>query len=150
MNTTLDGSSMGNSSSPLKREPPCSRCRQKKIRCDKQQPCDQCKRGAYHCLYDENSDNTEDGVKYAALHNRIVRLEAQLKAVTSGQSVATVPTRGRGSASETETPPSESPLDCSCGRQIFNMNFSIHYDSGIHWVDLFPSVRHSLRQASEV
>jgi hypothetical protein len=144
MNTILDGSSTANSSSPLKRGPPCSRCRQKKIRCDKQQPCDQCKRGAYHCVYDENPDNTEDGGKYAALQNRIVRLEAQLKAVTSGQ-----PTRGRGSASETD----ESPLDCSCGRQIFNTNFSIHYDSGIHWVDLFPTVGHStrqLRQASEV
>ncbi|KAF7184131.1 hypothetical protein CNMCM7691_004690 [Aspergillus felis] len=90
-------------------------------------------------------ESTEDGAKYTAVQNRIVRLEAQLKAVTSGQSV---PTKGKGSASETETPQSESPLDCSCGRQIFNTNFSIHYDSGIHWVDLFPSLRELYFQAS--
>lgn len=82
-------------------------------------------------------------MKYAALQDRIVRLEAQLRAVTSGQSVATVPARGNGSASEIETPQSDTPLDCSCGRQIFNTSFSVHYDSGIHWVDLFPNVRHS-------
>lgn len=150
MDNTLGNSRLENSSGPLKREPPCSRCRQKKIRCDKQRPCDQCKRGGYDCLYDENPDNPEDGVKYAALQDRIVQLEAQLRALTSGQSVAPAPERGNRSVNENETPQSETPLDCGCGRQIFNTNFSIHYDSGIHWVDLFPNVRHSREKSRGV
>jgi hypothetical protein len=139
MDTTFGSSALDSSSSPLKREPPCSRCRQKKIRCDKHQPCDQCKRGGYDCLYDKKPDDTEDGMKYSVLQDRILRLEAQLRAVTSGQSVAT------------GTPQSDdTPLDCSCGRQIFNTRFSVHYDSGMHWVDLFPNVSYSLDRACEV
>lgn len=145
MDTALGNSRLENYGGPLKREPPCSRCRQKKIRCDKQRPCDQCKRGGYHCLYDEKADDPEESDKYAELQERIARLEAQLKAVTSGEPATTVPARGDGNVSERDNPwsSSETPLDCSCGRQIFNTSFSIHYDSGIHWIDLFPTVRHS-------
>ena len=138
MDTTFGSSTLDSSIGPLKREPPCSRCRQKKIRCDKLQPCDQCKRGGYDCLYDKKPDDTEDNTKYSALQDRIIRLEAQLRAVTSGQSVATGP------------PQPDTPLDCSCGRQIFNNRFSVHYDSGLHWVDLFPNVSHSLDLAGEI
>jgi hypothetical protein len=125
-----------------KREPPCAQCRQRKIKCDKRRPCDNCTRSGLTCLYRGAQLSPGGRETYGELQNRVAQLEDQLRALTSRLLLPAAGHDPAQSSTETDSGGSEtpSPLECRCGRQISGTNFSLHYDSDLYWVDLFPRV----------
>jgi hypothetical protein len=132
----------------FRRTPPCSQCRQRKIKCDKQRPCENCTRTGLDCSYNDSHAGTGDVESHSELQERVAQLEAQLQAVTS-----LLHTTRAVNASSSElavaADASSSLLECHCGRQILGTHFSVHYDSYMHWLELFPKVSHSLHTAAE-
>lgn len=130
-------SQMGNDGAEAggtRREPPCKQCRQKKIKCDKKKPCQNCTRLGLSCSYNDVLSVPAGHETYDELQERVAQLEDQLRLLTS---------RPHASSEKPSTgsiTPKPSPLECRCGRQIFGSSFSIHYDSDLFWVDLFPRV----------
>ncbi|KAH8705804.1 fungal-specific transcription factor domain-containing protein [Talaromyces proteolyticus] len=119
----------------LKKSPPCSQCRQKKIKCDKQKPCQNCKKAFSDCFYQPDTRTPTD--TYSELYERIQQLEARLQFVTSGLVTAS-PDANLTLATSTKASPE---LECHCGRQILGNDFSVHFDYYMHWVELFPKIR---------
>jgi hypothetical protein len=118
---------------PLKKIPPCSQCRQRKIKCDKQQPCQNCQKALIDCVYQIDSRSSAD--TQPELQERIHQLEARLGLLTS-----LFPAVSSVSPQPAPSTVSSPELECHCGRQVLGTDFSVHFDYYMNWVELFPKV----------
>lgn len=138
---------------------PCTNCRRRKVRCDKNNPCSNCVRSGNRCVYERTIRNDESGSSHdaastAELHERVTRLEnllesmaaMNLQTMSSSQQVGVAtepPISGAFAAARQEVGETDYPL----GREVFDTGSSTYVDPSA-WSELFERVGMSTTSGS--
>lgn len=138
---------------------PCTNCRRRKVRCDKNNPCSNCVRSGNRCVYERTVRNDESGSSHdaastAELHERVTRLEnllesmagLNLQTMSSSQQVGVAtepPMSGAFADARQEAGETDYPL----GREVFDTGSSTYVDPSA-WSELFERVRMSTTSGS--
>jgi hypothetical protein len=120
---------------------PCSACRRRKVRCDKESPCNNCVRHGSVCVYDDQRESAAvTPESQQMLQDRIERLEKMIEDMASLSVQPAEPNWFRNNSISAESPASQArrespPPTEEQGFALYEQNLS-YYVGPSYWMNL--------------
>ncbi|KAG9574445.1 hypothetical protein KCU77_g3384, partial [Aureobasidium melanogenum] len=129
----------------------CSSCRDRKLKCDRQQPCSTCVKrgGSSTCLYTSASTNKDSKPRSlnndAAAAARLQKLEEMVNGLMHAAPMSTFVTTP---PSSTTSPDAPAYSELSAGGHLSQQGSQVNYIGGTHWASILESI-HEIRSVMD-